>query len=304
MFENKKKIKFGVYFFILTLILTVTFIISFLESFRHYDTKIEILLIPRNEKVAFYSNQIAQNMAEFTHTLSFYEKLLADNKSIEDNFSDYSKDERKKQWNRKIKTNLKKNSSIIEIGVSDANRIESEKIAKQAVFTLFETASQYYDIKKEIDLRIIDGPITEWKIKNWFYLAGLSFLTGGLLSYLILLLSSKMERILLELKNKDEILSKNHNENKKYKWEFVTQDKKKASNREVISESDNYQFAGKNQEVGTAVKKSQAPSNLPIRNVSPGTFAPVEASADKTTEKEPSEEELKERLNQLLRGEL
>ena len=295
MFNQQQK--FNAYFFILALILSAVFCFLFLENFKSYKSQITVLFIPKSEKIAVQSEQIAQNLTEFPRNLSFYEKLLADNKNIEDEFAGRSKDKRKELWNKKLEINRQKNSGVIEIKIFDDNQIRSEKIARQTAFTLFNTASRYYNIKNEIDLRIVDGPITGVKIKNWPWLILLSILAGTFLSYLITSVFSKAENLFLKA-------GSGINLTKPYRQDFsnwTTAMRRKGRAKKGDKPE-------KKQEPAAAVKKSQAPSNLPVAEESKA--APKKIEADKIAAKktipteEPSEEELKERLNQLLRGEL
>jgi len=290
----RKQQKFSAYFFILTLILSAVFCFLFLENFKSYKSQVTILLIPKSEKIAVQSEQIAQNLTEFPRNLSFYEKLLADNKNIKDELAGCSKDKRKKLWNKKLEINREKNSGIIKIGISNDNQVKSEKIARQTAFTLFNTASRYYNIKNEIDLRIIDEPITSLKMKSWPWLIFLSVLAGTFLSYLITSIFSKAEIFFLKARSGIN-LAKPYRQNFS-SWTDATQRKEKSDKPEKKSKPI------------TAAKKSQAPSNLPIADDSGAALEDAGINKDATekiiSSEEPSEEELKERLNQLLRGEL
>lgn len=290
----RKQQKFSAYFFILTLILSAVFCFLFLENFKSYKSQVTILLIPKSEKIAIHSEQIAQNLTEFPRNLSFYEKLLADNKNIKDELAGCSKDKRKKLWNKKLEINREKNSGIIKIGISNDNQVKSEKIARQTAFTLFNTASRYYNIKNEIDLRIIDEPITSLKMKSWPWLIFLSVLAGTFLSYLITSIFSKAEIFFLKARSGIN-LAKPYRQNFS-SWTDATQRKEKSDKPEKKSKPI------------TAAKKSQAPSNLPIADDSGAALEDAGINKDATekiiSSEEPSEEELKERLNQLLRGEL
>lgn len=299
MFKEQEKL--NIYFFILALILSATFCLLFLENFKSYNSQITILFIPKNEKMAIQSEQVVKNLTEFPHYLSFYEKLLVDNENIEDEFIGYSKDKRKELWNKKLEISRENNSGLIEIGITGEDQVESEKIAKQAAFTLFGTASRYYNIKNEIDLRIIDGPITSVKIKNWAWLISLSVILGAFSSFLITVVCLKSGNFLL---NGFRFISKIFYRQK------LSSKIEKNKEKEKLEIKAEYPLFTSFEKSMSQEKKSQAPSNLPIVE---DPCAPVEdIRTDKTRivkekvdlTKEPNEEELKERLNQLLRGEL
>jgi hypothetical protein len=299
------------YIYALALILAATFFLLFLDRFKTYNTEISVIFIPQNEKIAQHADQIAENLTIIPTKLSFYEKLLRDNKDIEDQFIGFDKDKRKELWARTIQIKREKESTIINIEAN--NHFESQKLAKQTAFTLFSVMSQYYNIRTDIDFRIIDGPITRSYIKNWPILAIVSLVTGMILALLINIVSLNLAGL------------------------FGKREEKKISEEKIFQSFPKIDFTEKEYprkaeikipEINpVAAKKAQAPINLPIAKVEsekPDTepdaaiskiyplenveIAKLEEIYEKkeepTIKSEPTEEELKERLNQLLRGDL
>lgn len=284
---NIIRIRKPFYFITLSIILAVVFFFSFLGNLKFYRSEISILFISKNEKMILQSEQVIQNIIELPYQLSFYEKILKDNENINDSLAGYSKDKRKKLWSKKLKINRRKNSGVIDIKIDTNDRKQSEIIVKQTVFTLFGSVSQYYNVKKDIDLRIIDGPITSTHIANLPWLALLSLAAGTVLSYLSHLISDSFIKIIRKRK-----MTPTKTGNKSLK-----EHKGDLSAQEQLTQP--------------TIKKYQAPSNLPVND--DGYDAPEENYEeslvsennqlnDSMKHEEPTENELKERLNQLLKG--
>jgi capsular polysaccharide biosynthesis protein len=278
-----------IYIFALALILAGVFFLLFLEKFKTYNTEISVIFIPQNEKIAEQTSQIAENLTIIPTKLSFYERLLSDNKDIEDQFIGFSNDKRKELWNKTIQVEREKNSTIINIEASD--RFQSQKLAKQTAFTLFNVMSRYYNIKTDIDFRIIEGPITSAHIKNWPLLTLSSLILGMILALLINIVSLNIAS-LFKKQNEIEIPVE------KIFQSFPKPDFPKKEYPEAPVD------------LPIAKELAEEPETT-IENIYPLEDLEIEKPKEvfkKEEEifekREPTEEELKERLNQLLRGDL
>jgi len=284
---NTIRIRKPFYFFALSIILAVVFFFSFLGNFKFYRSEISIFFIPKSEIATLQSEQIIQNITELPYRLSFYEKVLKDNENIDDQLAGYSKDKRKKLWSKILKINRRKNSGIIDIKIDAKEREQSEVVVKQTAFTLFGSVSQYYNVKKDIDLRVIDGPITSVHIANLPWMALLSLAAGIALSYLFHFVSGSFAKIAHKIKIP---AAKNDNRG---------------------LENHDGELSDRKQPARTAIKKYQAPGNLPVID---DVYGAIEESyeenlmsesgqlGDPAEREEPTENELKKRLNQLLKG--
>jgi len=299
--------KTPLYIFALALILAVAFFLLFLDIFKTYNTEISIIFIPQNEKTAEQADQIAENLTIIPTKLSFYERLLRDNKEIEDQFVGLSDDRRKFLWNKAVQVERERESTIIKIEANDP--LQSQELARQTAFTLFNVMSQYYNIKTDIDFRIIDGPITDAEIKNWLVLLIFSLIIGIVLAFLINIVSLYLVSLYEKRKSRKAAV-------KKISLSFPKQD---LPQKENVKENEPIIPKA----LPKVAKKSQAPANLPvIQNLPEKTEAitkkiysignsetgkmkeAIEKKEEISENKEPTEEELKERLNQLLRGDL
>jgi len=286
-------------FFILALILGVTFFLLLAGSFKTYQSKVSILFIPKSDKASIHAPYILKNLTKFPRYLSFYERVLSDNENINDPFLGKSKDERKKLWNESLDIKQNGNSAIIYIKVTQKD--QSVLIAKQTARTLFDTASRYYNIKTDIDLRIIEGPNTIAVLKHWYWLVLLSAVLGFAVSFLLNFIFFGFFKFI-----------------KENRINFNLKLKKGEKQPEIKKESLKI-FNIPSVKIETGTKRSQAPSNLPVAEktlpISEEDLSNIlPASNGFTTEvlkeqkgeglSEPSEDELKERLNQLLKGEM
>lgn len=293
--NNRAKLSFP--FFVLALILAITFFLVSAGSFQYYRTRISILFIPKSGVLSTHTPYVMENLVRLPRMLSFYERMLRDNGNLTDEFSGKSKDEKKKSWNKALDIKKDGGSSIINIQVTSKNRTQSVELTKQTVRTLFNTASFYYNIKSDADFRIIDGPTTAPALKYWLWLLPSSVLLGFIASFLLNAIFSLLIGVIKRL------------------WQRFQLTKQKPGILEKVKVEKEASFAFP--KIKTTIKKSKAPENLPIEeelsSIPPaiGDFettegAEVEAPRKSDTAElpEPTEEELKKRLNQLLRGEL
>jgi len=119
-----------------------------------------ILLLPRSEVAARNIDQILRNAEEIPKSLSFYNKMLELNPDIEDALSNMPDSQRKNLGMTKSKVERIKKSGIIKIEVLNDAQLQAEIISRQVVASDIAVLGKYYNITTDLDLRIIDGPIT------------------------------------------------------------------------------------------------------------------------------------------------
>ncbi|MFA5776991.1 MAG: hypothetical protein WC906_00945 [Parcubacteria group bacterium] len=319
---------FGVIFFALIFSGIAFFLLSNFAG--KYRSEISIIFIPKSEKAALDSEHIIENLKILPTKLSFYNKLVRDNGNITDKYAGLSDDKRTKLWNETIKVKREGKSSIIKISAKGNDAKEAETVSKATVSTLLNVASFYYDIKNDADIRIVDALTVKTSSGNLFALAILSLTIGTAISLIISLIFSTIFRYFLRKKTISEISFEKSVFEKKYEPKPEYEIKKKET---IIIEKKPEKDEIKKPAVQIPTKKSSAPENLPFidedyfrNNIIKGAITektkeikepvketPVEASIEASTEKlaepidfhrEPTKEELKKRLNQLLRGEL
>lgn len=350
-----KNIKLAKQIFVFGIIYSAFFFLFFLNAFKTYRSDISVLIIPKSPAAISQQEQIINNVLELPKTLAFYDALLRYNSDVRDVTDGMSPLERKDVWNKMLivkRTNS--DSSIVRISITAKNENDANQLNLKTVRTLFAVVGSYYDIKKDVDLRIVDGPIAKTYNNLWLSLI-FALLAGFVLAFLSLLITFpknifskdffakfKMpEEKIAALKNKSffdfkkdskmpaekelEVL-KNLYQDEQVKEPFVfKQQEIRPDETEKIEEmkkltqqmeQDKYPNFPEMPIRGRG--KAAAPENLPIaddvfftNNFSEESIAKEESTPVETepkTEdkevKEPTPEELKERLNQLLKGKI
>ncbi|MFH0969621.1 MAG: hypothetical protein V1804_03885 [Patescibacteria group bacterium] len=328
MFRNKLSL------ILISLILSAVAFLFILGNYRNYESEISIIFIPKSEKAASDSGNIIGNLEVFPTKLSFYEKLIKDNK-LEDKFSGLSDNKRKKLWDEMIKAKKEKKSSIVKITAVSQSPGEAKLISNATVSTLFSVVSFYYDIKNDVDLRIIEEPAVRPAFDNWVLAILISLAIGTGISFILGFISSYFLQKSREIK----ISFPKFDFGKKPKIEIPVEEN---YFKELEKLPETQEKKPEETKPKIPAKISSAPENLPgVSNV-PGNLPfideeyfrnniiknakPVKESIAEQREikeeikpekqtaaskkesvnfhREPTQEELKKRLNQLLKGEL
>ena len=280
--------------------------------------------------------------------------MLRENHSIKDVTSGKNSDQRKKIWNSMLSVEQSDSgSSAILVSASSENEASSNLIASKTVRTLFDTTSLYYNVKEDVDLRIIDGPITRVVVVGWPLMLLVSIILGSLISAALGQISiiRKKATDFQDMLNKNNPLrdlsfsrknnqpmpiealenlykEEEHNQSAYTENDLPVADQvltKTVSHQENVAAEEIVHL----QEIANrgvypnfpempihSQVKSAAPDNLPIADFSMETglsnaetpSPSAEALENDATPKEkihePTTEELKKRLNQLLQGEL
>jgi capsular polysaccharide biosynthesis protein len=336
------------YFSTIALILSAVVFLFLLNASKKYQSRISFIFIPKSEKTALISNQIIENLVIVPKKLSFYNKLTSENEEIKESFPNFS------DYQKNIEALREKDSSIVNIYVIHKDPEKSKDFARTSAFALFNVFSHYYDIKNDIDLRIIDGPNARTDYGNVLILVLTSLAIGAVLSFFInFILDSvfgyfqRKRAIIAEIPKFD--FSKLRFPSVTKKTEEKETEEKKAGTQEIKNPTkqeskkpepeEAVQPAPKNIPTSvTSEKKSSAPENLPFidedyfrKNIIKNGVSkekteekPQEKRREASTEtkgkietpkpqepkpstdykREPTQEELKKRLNKLLRGEL
>ena len=153
-----------------TFVVTLVFVmlasgLFWLDFFRSYQADMTVLVVSRTG-VPGVSRDVAGNMAALTRTLSFYERVLAENDLIDDDFDGLTPHKRKALWNDTVSVKLEKGSSTISVRATGDTPEQAKRLGRQTAQTMFAVAGLYYNVKTDVDMRIIDGPIVARTLKN------------------------------------------------------------------------------------------------------------------------------------------
>lgn len=135
-----------------------------LDTFRGYNAEIAVLVVSKTN--THTSEDVADTLAELTRTLSFYTRVLADNDLIEDDFAGFPSDERKALWNERVSVRQQNGGSVLVIRATGETTGQTKLLAEQTAQTLFSVAGIYFNVRTEIDLRVIDGPFVVYELQK------------------------------------------------------------------------------------------------------------------------------------------
>ena len=159
-------------FWLTGIIAIAVIFLALLNANRTFQSETDILIIPKSDVSVKNAGQIIENIQQIPYSLSFYKRMLADNPDVADTaimeLPDYKQ---KVFWNSEIKVERVGISGELKIIASDKNSSQAQTLSSQASSSLIGTMGLYYDIKNDLDVRIIDPTITQE--------------TGGVFNYLL-----------------------------------------------------------------------------------------------------------------------
>jgi len=191
---------------IVALIIGVTvvlaLIISLLQPFQ-YSAGTKILVIQRQEKNldAYTANKsaerIGKNLANVIFTSSFYNDVIDSNSNVKDKFSQDSY-ERRKEWDKNVKTSVVPETGILQIQVYDTDRNYASQLVKNISYVLINKGSEYHGGGSDIELKIVDDVfISKYPVRpNIILNAALAVIIGFLLgsAFVILREAKKLDK--------------------------------------------------------------------------------------------------------------
>lgn len=164
-------------FWITSVFITLAAGLFWLDFFRGYRAEVTVLVISRSGS-SQSGAEIAGNLASLTRTLSFYDRMLSQNDLLDDAFESYAPDARRAHWNDAVSVKKFDGSSVLVVRAKGDTGEAARLLATETAQTLFSVAGFYYDIRTDVDLRIIDGPIVSYVVASPIFFAGVSLSTG------------------------------------------------------------------------------------------------------------------------------
>jgi len=297
--EKIKQLKFYVFLYIIAILAVF---MALINLNRTYKSQVDVMLISRSEAMAKNMDRIVEDAREIPLALSFYNRIVAE--GFDDAAEELPDYKREAYWKEKIRTEKVDGSSIIRIAIFEKDQIVAEDLSQQAALSTADELARYYNIKTELDTRIVNGPIVSYGLRENVIVLFLKSLFGGLILVIAVYLINRFLEVLGigSKRKKMAVAGLAHKILKVSKEEVkpISFDKKPIDDKKAVSIS-----------LG---KKAVAPFNLPIADESifqAENTAPVkteEAKKEETIEapiiREATPEEVKERLNRLLQGDL
>ncbi|HAT73458.1 MAG: hypothetical protein US30_C0001G0091 [Candidatus Moranbacteria bacterium GW2011_GWF2_36_839] len=288
-------------FYIIFIFATAFVFLVLINLNRTYKSQTDILVIFKSEKSAQNANIILENITVLPKSLSFYDRVVQDEEDAQNEvMSELPDYKRKDYWNEIVEIRRVGNSSVLEFIAKDNDSYTAEVLSTQTVKTLLSIIGAYYDIKNDIDIRIIDGPITKDSFSGSYSYSLLKSLPIGfvlafVLNYFLFLFIQD------QLKEKPKAsLAWSYKETLR-NIEPKQPETKILKEKKPTTETEGY--------IPIFGKKAVAPDNLPIAEDIPVFEQPQKEEPKKEGVKTPliheaTAEEVKERLNRLLSGKL
>jgi capsular polysaccharide biosynthesis protein len=175
--------------FLVTLVfVTLASFLFWLDSFRAYQSEIRVLVLAKSS--AIEADQVIDNLAELSKTLSFYDRVLQGTDLLDDDFEGYSPDQRRALWNETVRVERSDKSGILIITARQERSEKAKLLSEETSKALLSVASFYYNIKTDVDLRIVEGPIVSTTLAQpWRYVAVSVGSAAGVTAVFFLLLS-------------------------------------------------------------------------------------------------------------------
>jgi len=161
-------------FWIVLLFAAIAIFVFGVNSKRVYRSETIILVIPKSEAAAQNSDQIVGNLSRIPTMLSFYARMTEDNADVaDDTISELPDYKKKAYWNSELQIVRVGTSGVLKFIATDSDRYRAETISSQSAASLIGVVGLYYDIKNDVDVRIIDPVITDYTNNtfNWMLFA-------------------------------------------------------------------------------------------------------------------------------------
>jgi capsular polysaccharide biosynthesis protein len=300
---------------------------AFLNLNGTYESRTDVLVIPRSASAVQNSDQIISDLATLPYSLYFYNRMSQDDPAAAiSGIQQLPAAQALDRWDSKIRISRVGESGILRITALDQDRSQAETFSFQTAKELISTAGLYYNVRTDIDLRIVDGPITSFAGLAPTYIV---FLESLIASFVLVTFAFFISALLFG--EKEAPVSK-----KSVRWAFTGEKtfsplrrEKKEVKLEPVRIKKPEEEAGPAAEIAYTAftKKAAAPANLPVSDEALSLSVPrskdnksivipetdesaggnkeeVEPRKEKPIIREATPEEVKERLNKLLSGKL
>lgn len=160
--------------FLVTLFfVTIASLLFWLDFFRVYKSEMNVLVITRSSNVV--TEQVVANLIDLAKNLSFYERVLSQNDLLDDDFEGQTKDKRKALWNGIVTVSRSAQSGVLVVSAIQNTSEKAQLLSKETVKALFAVTAFYYNIKTDVDVRVVDGPIVQPIVGDVFWYGATSF---------------------------------------------------------------------------------------------------------------------------------
>lgn len=262
---------------------------------RTYQSEAEIIFLPKNVYVTNSMDAVLSNVKHVVSSAFFYRKLVEENQDIEDPADQLPEYKRKEYWNNTVTVERLENSFVLRIRVTHDDREQAELLASFIVKDIMLVMSKYYDIRNDLETRVIESVFTRSVSTVWIWEWFLGSVAGGF--------SLAIVTTWILAKRRSENTLRPYVQTVK-SWYLPSEQEINNSVKKEVLRKEDTQPAEK---VLYSGKKASAPENLPVGSefvINKEVSLTEEKKPEKIIDHEATPEEVKERLNKLLRGEM
>lgn len=131
-----------------------------LNKSRVYESETDVLFLPKNETTSRDLSQIIGNFQQVLMSLAFNDRISDGSDALTPGV-DLPNYRRKEFWDAKISVTRAAESGVVRIKNFDADSTLAKELNQNTVENLIALAGNYYNIKTDLEIRIVDGPIVE-----------------------------------------------------------------------------------------------------------------------------------------------
>lgn len=170
-----QKNSFGRLYLVTLVFLTFASALFWLDYFRVYETEVSVLFVTnQSQEVA----EVTHSMSAIMHTLTFAERVESDFSEVEVAPEGTSKDEKKQIWNKNLTVATKEQGGVLVFAQRAETQEDANTKAVATLKTLFAATNLYYSKADQVEVRVIDKPVTKVVLSSIWLYSLVSFLTA------------------------------------------------------------------------------------------------------------------------------
>lgn len=306
-----------------TLMVTaLAFIVTALIPAR-YRSDLSVLVIQKQSSTkvdAFSAAKSAEFLSDILAKVIETDAFLEDVKSSPYETKDFpvNPEERRKEWDKAVEVKTINNTGIIKVAVLDRSRQEAESIAQAISWALSVRGHKYHGGGTRVIIRALEGPITSSQpaVPNLWLNTLIGFVVGLLGSVGLILFFQDLNFKLFNGRRVDYQSNIQEQIKAQLNWqpkeEKKVVEKKEPEKEEQVEEEapaeeimeEDFSQEEKEEKNYSMETKAAAPENLPISDEPKPSAQDRALGFAPEREESPSEDEVKERLNRLIKGDL
>jgi len=266
-FTSKVIRKWQLILYISLMLSAVTFFVSTAITPK-YRSDITILIVQKNTDILTASQNakyLSSVFNQILYTETFMKGVLETDIAIERRFSRDAK-KRKKEWKDEIRAEIVGNTGMLKISVLDPKNEDSYKIALGIAKNFKENSSDYFGQRKEVETRVIDGPITASKVAypNIILNTAIALIVGVFGSLLIIYFYEDFDLKLIKPSKKGDFFPEDKNIEQQIGDQLARQLEKRSdkASLEYLEKQDAFEVQSKTETQGTKLDSKSETTKL------------------------------------------